>query len=127
MGVFGQQQVNMLSGLFLLVILATSATADQTIKWTITGEAFEACIIPGEKLTFEWNGGHNVERVAKEGYEECSGFKSDEPTEGPFEFQTSTGYLLLRVWGWRTLQVWQPEGDRDCVQQLLDVDLYNFI
>merc|ERR1712203_695564 len=28
--------------------------------------------------------------VAEEGYEDCSGFKSDEAVEGPFEFKTST-------------------------------------
>ena len=47
------------------------------------------CVL-GEKLTFEWDDGHNVERVSEEGYEDCSGFKSDEPTAGPSVFKTST-------------------------------------
>merc|ERR1712018_498264 len=74
-------------------------SADQTIEWTITGEAFDACIKPGEKLTFQWDQGHNVERVSEEGYEACSGFKSDEPTEGNFEFKTSTAGTYYFVCG----------------------------
>ena len=55
--------------------------------------------VPGETLTFEWEGGHNVERVSEEGYEDCSGFKSDEPTAGPFEFKTSTAGTYYFVCG----------------------------
>merc|ERR1712072_1116538 len=97
--VCGHQLVNMLSPYLLLLLLAAASTADKTIEWTITGEAFEECIKPGETLKFEWDGGHNVERVAKEGYEDCSGFKSAEPTEGPFEFKTSTAGTYYFVCG----------------------------
>merc|ERR1712051_106985 len=80
--------------LSVLALLCTSllplSAAELQIEWTITGEPFEVCILPGETLTFEWDNGHNVERVSQEGYEDCSGFKSDEPVEGPFEFSTST-------------------------------------
>merc|ERR1712110_1015074 len=97
--VCGHQLVNMLSALLLLVILTTSATADKTIEWTITGEAFEECILPGEKLTFEWDNGHNVVEVNQEGYEDCSGFEFDEPSEGNAEFQTSTAGTYYFVCG----------------------------
>ena len=56
----------------------------------------------GEKLTFEWDDGHNVEEVTKEGYEDCSGFDSDEAVAGPFDFQTSregTYYFVCGVGG----------------------------
>ena len=59
-------------------------------------------LLPGETLTFDWNGGHNVERVSQEGYENCSGFKSDEAVKGPFEFKTSTAgeyYFVCGVGG----------------------------
>merc|ERR1712203_1328076 len=45
------------------------------------------------------HGGHNVERVAEEGYDDCSGFKSDEAVEGPFEFKTSTAGTYYFVCG----------------------------
>ena len=39
------------------------------------------------------------------------------------------GYLLLRVWGWRTLRVRQTESHRHCGQELLsvDVELYKYL
>ena len=56
------------------------------------------CVL-GETLTFEWEDGHNVERVSEEGYEDCSGFKSDEPVEGNFDFKTSTAGTYYFVCG----------------------------
>ena len=58
------------------------------LEWTITGEPFEACVRPGQTLTFEWEGPyHNVERVDLDGYENCSGFKNTEGVEGPYVFK----------------------------------------
>merc|ERR1712227_769897 len=91
MGVPAKQQDRMFSfKLSVMLAILALASADQTLEWTITGEPFEVCLQPGEKLTFEWEDGHNVERVSEEGYEDCSGFKSDEPVPGPFDFKTST-------------------------------------
>merc|ERR1712113_988050 len=42
------------------------------------------------RRSFQWEDGHNVERVSQEGYDTCSGFKSSEPVAGPFDFKTST-------------------------------------
>ena len=110
----GHHHVNMLSLLLLPLLATLSVNGDQTIQWTITGEPFQACIRPGEvrtwsgrsyhyvlgeKLTFEWAGGHNVERVSQEGYEECSGFKSDKAVAGPFDFKTSTSGTYYFVCG----------------------------
>ena len=58
----------------------------------------------GETLTFQWEDGHNVERVSQEGYDTCSGFKSSEPVAGPFDFKTSTPgtyYFVCGVGGHR--------------------------
>lgn len=58
------------------------------MEWTITGEPFEACVRPGQTLTFEWEGPyHNVERVDFDGYENCDGFKNTEGVEGPYVFK----------------------------------------
>merc|ERR1719210_2520299 len=97
--IFVHHHVNMLSLLLLPLLATLSVSGDQTIQWTITGEPFQACIRPGETLTFEWDGGHNVERVSQEGYEECSGFKSDKAVAGPFDFKTSTSGTYYFVCG----------------------------
>jgi len=57
------------------------------LKWTITGEPFAHCIAPGATVKFDWEGPfHNVEKVDKEGYENCSGFTNTEGVEGPYVF-----------------------------------------
>eukprot|EP00092_Neocalanus_flemingeri_P091695 GFUD01116315.1.p1 GENE.GFUD01116315.1~~GFUD01116315.1.p1 ORF type:complete len:135 (-),score=27.31 GFUD01116315.1:8-412(-) len=85
-----------------VVTLATVHGHDHSIEWTITGEPFEECILPGETLEFIWAGGHNVEEVSAAGYMDCSGITNTEPVAGNYKFfahNAGTYYFVCGVGG----------------------------
>ena len=58
-------------------------------------------IFPGDSLTFNWEGAfHNVEKVDKQGYQNCDGFSNTEGVEGPYVFtakRTGEFYFVCGV------------------------------
>ena len=93
-----QLSIMLSSQLLLLATLVASISVitAKDLNWTIQNKPFKVCIKPGtlerkqfffssfenfpndscvwgEKLTFKWSGPHNVEKVKKKGYENCTG------------------------------------------------------
>merc|ERR1739840_30389 len=94
---------NMKAVILLIVASVAFAQEGKILEWTITGNAFEACVAPREALTFVWDGPfHNVEKVNKAGYDNCDGFDNTEGVEGPYVFSNrneGTYYFVCGVGG----------------------------
>merc|ERR1712203_17070 len=70
--------------LLVIGLAATSFGKNVVVEWKAGSKLADLCIAPGDSVTFLWQGSHhNVEKVTKEGFDNCTGFTSTAGKAGP--------------------------------------------